>query len=1236
MGGEMEESTRTDELRLALVLNGGVSLAVWMGGVAHELNRLAAEADPVYRALLELTGTVARIDVISGTSAGGINGAALALAQIHGSSLAGLRDVWLHEGGLERLLHDPDQEQLSGLLKGDEHLLPALRRAFKALTSTTPAPPEAVPVDLSLTATLLDGVREESLDDFGAEIEDKVHRAVWRFAHLPGEADDFLEVARVTEQLAFAARASASFPVAFPPALYDPSDALFRDTPARLRARTAEQAPLSGPSFLVDGGVLDNKPFQAALEAIARLPAHGNTRRVLAYVVPDPAEQVEQRKPVAGVLQTPALAEVAWRSLVSIPGTQSIAAHMAELRRHNDEAARRWKRLIGAVVHMGDRHLLRAAKGSMDAYRARRVDGIVQHFLDETQKGLARLQVGSDVQQREAAKGMRRGTRQWLASTWRATAQPVVTNARRVGLQMPAQSVGRDLLATLEQRWRDRIPADFDPRRTVLGEDWGIYPLDFMAQLTIEVLRRTQRLHALVPRWQRERRNGTSADKPVVRGPPRPEQVAAAVAPAPHGGQGRHQSHGPGARLSEDSTRLSGLWQSAYALAAEIRERRRRVNERVRQRGAEGFVAFVQSWAQGAAAGQQPPMDKALGLLDTLLQTTPTLEPTESSQAALARGLFELLGALEPFMREIEAEHQGRGSGRADIDEAVHELRAIARYLFPPGAGADFQTRLNGIAWRVLALEVFEVTACSRSDAPGVQAEVVQISGRLASAFGGSDDPACKLNGMQLAHFGAFYKRSWRANDWTFGRLDGIDRAVRITLNPDALQKRYGNRMVEHGDAEPAPASQYVLDFVHALAVRTADQDMQKVLQPLWDKDLDALRRELAWLDHAQTVAPPVLEHCAAAITRRLQLQALREEIPTIAWSLRTEAASGAPPSAEVGAGFLAQAAPGEAPPALASAEVAVALVKTNLLGSESLKQQLGTDLMTRTAGQALATAHAALAMDGKLTALKVLFRITSWPIRIFYWLASRLSQPGSTAAALEAMAYGIGLTIIIAAGLSEKMPQTVLVFGWALLGGAIATSLLRDKRVGWVLLGAALAALIWNSRGALTAALVVLAVYGLLRWSGGSAFAAFLGIGLAAWWSAGASGPAVAMLLHQVTGWPAIEPFSDAAACQQVVDAADRLWLVAQPALLIGLLMVMVGTLVPLARAKQRLRMEHAGALVGCALVALAAFAAYALRSDFRCGQAPGEAAAALQLPSASFAGPGISLSARGVSSRP
>ena len=112
----------TEQLRFAVVLNGGVSLAVWMGGVVHELDRLtkALGSDAARRATdaavprspdalaLRMVGATARADVISGTSAGGINGAALALAQVNRSAdLSTLRSLWIERGRLESLLRPP-------------------------------------------------------------------------------------------------------------------------------------------------------------------------------------------------------------------------------------------------------------------------------------------------------------------------------------------------------------------------------------------------------------------------------------------------------------------------------------------------------------------------------------------------------------------------------------------------------------------------------------------------------------------------------------------------------------------------------------------------------------------------------------------------------------------------------------------------------------------------------------------------------------------------------------------------------------------------------------------------------------------------------------------------------------------------------------------------------------------------------------------------------------------------
>ncbi|MGH3330848.1 MAG: patatin-like phospholipase family protein, partial [Nocardioidaceae bacterium] len=91
------------DLRLAVVLNGGVSLAVWMGGAVHEIDRLTRRAGPGYDSLLDhLSIRSARADVITGSSAGGINGALLALAQVNkkSPSLSLLRDLWAEQGDI--------------------------------------------------------------------------------------------------------------------------------------------------------------------------------------------------------------------------------------------------------------------------------------------------------------------------------------------------------------------------------------------------------------------------------------------------------------------------------------------------------------------------------------------------------------------------------------------------------------------------------------------------------------------------------------------------------------------------------------------------------------------------------------------------------------------------------------------------------------------------------------------------------------------------------------------------------------------------------------------------------------------------------------------------------------------------------------------------------------------------------------------------------------------------------
>jgi len=152
MNGVDENSgPATQEVRLAVTMVGGVSLAIWMGGVAREIShvvqasrqlngaKIAPEMDQAeairacYRELLKLLHISVSVDVLTGTSAGGINAACLGVAEGYQSTLGNLRDVWLETGSFSNLLRDPDEDQPPSVLKGDEVMLSRLNQALNSI-----------------------------------------------------------------------------------------------------------------------------------------------------------------------------------------------------------------------------------------------------------------------------------------------------------------------------------------------------------------------------------------------------------------------------------------------------------------------------------------------------------------------------------------------------------------------------------------------------------------------------------------------------------------------------------------------------------------------------------------------------------------------------------------------------------------------------------------------------------------------------------------------------------------------------------------------------------------------------------------------------------------------------------------------------------------------------------------------------------------------------------------------
>ncbi|TWD82909.1 patatin-related protein [Kribbella amoyensis] len=353
------------EIRIALVLNGGVSLAVWMGGVTHELDLIRrASADTAlppsqpYDEVLaarwkELCrrGTDRRrlvVDVIAGTSAGGLNGSLLATAISHGSTLdpgsegddgPWLRQKWVRLGSLEVGKLVPAAGKPSTSVLDGNYFLKELNSLLEDVAGAGETG-ISEPVTLFVTASGLGVQQFEAKDAAGQRFVVPDHRYLFGFTSEQTARYDrgtrSFSVSETngledTKLLARAARASASFPAAFGPVLETPRMAA---SPPRLQPGQAESG-----AWLVDGGVLDNAPFGPVLDVVARRPVSGRASRYVLYVVPSAGIGLAETK-------LPDATEPGWQvaalSAVQFPREVDFRSDVEQLERLLLEADASW------------------------------------------------------------------------------------------------------------------------------------------------------------------------------------------------------------------------------------------------------------------------------------------------------------------------------------------------------------------------------------------------------------------------------------------------------------------------------------------------------------------------------------------------------------------------------------------------------------------------------------------------------------------------------------------------------------------------------------------------------------------------------------------------------------------------------------------------------------------------------------------------------------------------------
>ncbi|WP_422376716.1 patatin-like protein [Roseibium sp.] len=417
------------ELRLALVLYGGVSLAIYMHGVSREILNLvrassfrldrksvnqaqrtdSQELPPVqsaYRDLLDLLSSVADIrvvvDSIAGASAGGVNGIMLARALAHDLPLDSHSEMWLKnadvtrlarpQNGLSRYLKISISPVLDQLISSrlDKQIESAetrekLRLFMQARWFSPPFSgerfigwmldacqkmeqeakpgrsliPRGQTLDLFVTITDYNGVKRRIHLDDPDYVEEWDHRRILKFhaAHrTPGYVDSQFDRENIPE-LVFAARATSSFPGAFPPATVAEMERVLADQNLNWRHKDAFLArglnltkDTMGQHCFVDGSVVMNKPFAPVIDVIQDRPAAREVARRLIYVDPAPVETARQGQ---GGAELPGFFRVILASLAHIPRNEPIGDDLMELERNNRRS--RWlSQLIDSASPMVD------------------------------------------------------------------------------------------------------------------------------------------------------------------------------------------------------------------------------------------------------------------------------------------------------------------------------------------------------------------------------------------------------------------------------------------------------------------------------------------------------------------------------------------------------------------------------------------------------------------------------------------------------------------------------------------------------------------------------------------------------------------------------------------------------------------------------------------------------------------------------------------------------------------
>lgn len=881
------------ELRLAVVMYGGVSLAVYMNGVAQELLNLvrATAPDPkssarnvplyrddqlrgrsaaVYREIARLSTRGAApssplaaaairqrvvIDILTGTSAGGINAIFLAKALANGQGLDGLARMWETDADIDTLINDGRSRK--GLPKLPPTLSPRsllnsrrmyakLREALDQMDAPDEKRSAIEPVgrplvdelDLFVATTDLEGLRVQLQLGGGEVAEERRHRKAFRL-RFGRSRNDFKSSDNLF--LAFIARCTSSFPFAFEPMQF--SQALegwwgtaggtdtspwarhfgeYNGSPAPGGIAEHERSRPYG-----DGGYLDNKPFGYAIDTIAGRGG-GDTARVerkLVFIDPDP-ERVLQRAPESGERPPVPNAVESTLAALRLPAYETIREDLLRLTERNrivDKIQNVVRGVTGDFGRLDDnqRKRLAALLNARETFVNRDLDAIVALF-GAPYGGYHRLKVS------------------------RLTDELAEFLANR--LRIPLESDQYRLVRFVVRAWRDAVYApNPEAQARGAGDAFCRKKTEFAFLVELDCSYRVRRLAFVIEQINRI----TSAEEgelKITLAESKPFGVDRSVLETPE-------------RLAE--------------LLAALHERRRLLSDALRTLRDHREALFGREGEQilpGFAAHAADIRSFIADLKGVGGDRERRKRAEELLRCNDAAGLEVLRKLHEEVAAAVRGFAQTASSASKKAVTDITRADATVTTTAVTGEIADHIVRHYYAWYELYDSMVFTIGHGSEVGEEIALVEPVRISplSGPAAAGVGPGDARFLPAGVHQGHFGAFLDAGWRANDILLGRLNAAEKLIRMMLTglPEQGEDkilgyirqaqaaivgeecgRVGSRTKQWMDAIPnANTPELVLDHVMANGMPRSDL---------------ARDRTLSWVSRGVRVAGRIFDQAA-------------------------------------------------------------------------------------------------------------------------------------------------------------------------------------------------------------------------------------------------------------------------------------------------------------------------------------------------------------------------------------